>query len=199
MTFSLKAIGLAFLLVVGGSVALLGQSVDGTVRYQELVPLGADCFNVQGHKWHQNMSLLGSAESNLFQGLTARGSLHQRALYTPDGRQVAKYPGRVVFRVTASFRTALIDTPPFPVTTADDPNDYLLKLKFRLVVFHGLHQTVIHPDSIEMIGVPAEMPYNERVYRITAELANIPIADRVVLYVLDPSGQRLTKFHLDLM
>lgn len=198
VTLWLKAIGFALVLLMGSPLALIAQSGDATIHYQELVPLGAECFAVHGPKWRHVMSLLGSAESAQFQGMSARGTLHQRGLYTADGRRIANYPGRVVFRVTASFRTALIDMPPFLVTTREGENDYLLNLKFRLVVFHGLQQTLLH-SSVEMIGVPAEMPYDERVYRITTDLSGISVADRVVLYVLDPSGARLTKFHLDLM
>lgn len=199
MTLSFKAIGLTFLLAFCATVALLGQPDDGVIHYHELVPLGADCFAVQGPKWHHVLSMLVSAESTEFQGMTAKGTEHQRALYAADGHVIARYPGRVAFRVTASFRTSLVDLPPFPVKTAADQNSYLLRLKFRLVIFHGLHETVVKPTSVEMIGAPAEMPYDERVYRITADLARIPIADRVVLYVFDPDGNRLTKFHLDLM
>jgi hypothetical protein len=50
-----------------------------------------------------------------------------------------------------------------------------------------------------MIGVPADVPYDERVYRINFALDKLPITDRCVLEVLSPTGERLTKFHFDLL
>jgi hypothetical protein len=43
------------------------------------------------------------------------------------------------------------------------------------------------------------MPYDERIYRIGFDMGKIPIQDRVVMEVLTPTGQRLCKFHLDLL
>jgi hypothetical protein len=198
VTFCRNAIGLTLFLVFSG-MALIGQSSDATIHYQELVPLGATAFAINGSTWHGTLSLLGSAESVQFNGMTARGPEHQRALFTAAGQRIANYPGRVAFRVTATFRRPLLDPDPFPVKTSEEENSYLLGLRFRLVVFHGLRQKVIAPASVEMIGVPPEMPYDERIYRIVADLGEIPVLDRIVLEVHSPDGARLCKFHLDLM
>ena len=46
--------------------------------------------------------------------------------------------------------------------------------------------------------MPAEVSYDERIYRIRFNLGRIPIDDRIVLEVFSPTGERLSKFHVDL-
>ena len=67
------------------------------------------------------------------------------------------------------------------------------------MIFDGLRQIVVQPDSVEMIGMPGEVPYDERIYRVAVDLENIPLTNRVVLEVRDPDGERICKFHLDLI
>ena len=50
-----------------------------------------------------------------------------------------------------------------------------------------------------MIGVPADVAYDERVYRISFSGQKIPVSDRCILEVLSPTGERLTRFHFDLL
>lgn len=169
------------------------------IRYHELVPLGTQTFTVQGIKWKRMMALLASAESPQFEGMKATETDHRAQLVAADGTPFDAYPSRVVFRLTASFRADFLNSEPYSVTSSKDENDYLLNLKFRIVAFHGLRQTVITPTSVEQIGVPADMRYNERIYRVIVDLAKVPITDRVVFEVYDPAGARLYKFHLDLM
>ena len=66
-------------------------------------------------------------------------------------------------------------------------------------MFDGLRQTIVKPESVEMIGVPGELSSDERIYRISADLSKFPLRDRVVLEVHDPNGGRICKFHLDLI
>lgn len=198
MTLRPKAIAVPLIALLASVMASFGQSKQELVRYHELVPLGAQTFNVQAPKWHGVMALLASAESPQFEGMQATGASSKARLLASDGTPLAHYP-RVVFRLTASFRSKFVENDPFHITASGDQNDYLLKLRFRIVAFHALRQSVIKPESVQMIGVPANVPYNERVYRITANLQKIPVADRVVFEVFDPSGVRLCKFHLDLM
>jgi hypothetical protein len=47
--------------------------------------------------------------------------------------------------------------------------------------------------------MPRHVPYNERIYRIGFQIGKVPIEDRVVMEVFSPSGERLCKFHLDLL
>jgi hypothetical protein len=45
-----------------------------------------------------------------------------------------------------------------------------------------------------MIGMPADVPYDERVYRININAGNLPITDRMVVEILSPEGKLLTHF-----
>jgi hypothetical protein len=55
------------------------------------------------------------------------------------------------------------------------------------------------PQSIEMIGVPADVPSDERIYRITINADKMPITDRLVVEILSPRGEPLTHFPFSLL
>src|ERR1700727_565958 len=104
-------------------------------------------------------------------------------LMAADGNLIQKLPQRFSFRVTASLRKILLDGPAATVNIEGDPHELLLNLKFRVRAYHGLQAHEIAPDSIEMIGMPADVPYDERVYRINMNVANLPVSDRMVIEV----------------
>jgi hypothetical protein len=85
------------------------------------------------------------------------------------------------------------------VDAKDNLNAYLLNLRFELKVFAGLRKRELQPLAVKLIGVPADLPYDERIYRVSFELPNIPVEERIVLNVMTPSGECLSKFHLDLL
>lgn len=169
-------------------------------RFHSLIPLGADAYELRNTKWKGTMTLMASAESAQFEGMERRTVADRQVMFSEDGKKVDRFPEHVNFRVTASFRAHFAEMSPFPIpASVDDQNQYLLDLKFRVVVFHGLQQTVVKPSSVEMIGVPGEMPYDERIYKVSVDLGRFPMTDRVVLEVRDPNGDRICKFHLDLI
>ena len=178
--------------------ALFGQTTEPEMRFHALIPLGAEAYELKSEKWKGMMTLLASAESPEFEGMTRRPGTKQR-LHSADGAEMKQFPGRVAFRVTASYRSRFSEASPFPISATGGQNDYLLNLRLRIVVFHGLRQTIIEPDSVEMIGMPGEVPYDERIFRTVVDLSGVPVGDRVVLEVRDPEGGRICKFHLDLM
>lgn len=178
--------------------ALAGQNPP-ELRFHSLIPLGADAYQLDGAKWKGVITLMGSAEAPQFEGMVRRDTKDHVTLVAADGRRMKTYPERVTFRITASYRTRTVEASPFPISTSDDANAYLLHLQFRVVLFNGLRQTILRPESVEMIGVPGEMPYDERIYRVSIALPNVPLTDRLVLEVRDPHGERICKFHLDLI
>jgi len=194
-----NAIRTSVLVLLGASLFAQSSSSDSAVRFHSMIPLGAEAFELQGAKWKGIVTLLGSAENPQFEGMVRREIKQRVAVFSADGERMKTYPERVSFRITASYRTRMVDASPFPISTTDEANDYLLHLRFRIVIFDGLRQTVLRPESVEMIGMPSEVPYDERIYRVAVDLANIPLTDRVVLEVRDPDGERICKFHLDLM
>jgi hypothetical protein len=92
-----------------------------------------------------------------------------------------------------------VEGPNTSVDVADDPQALLLKLKFRIRAYNGLQVREIVPQSVEMIGMPADVPYDERVYRINIDAGNLPITDRLVIEIFSPQGELLTHFPFSLL
>ncbi len=169
---------------------------DGVIRYQARVPLGWESFKVRSSGIC--FYLLGTVESPKFDGWQKVTVKDRSQLYDASGQPVRVYPEEIQFRITASAREKLLENQPFTIASAIPMNDYLLHLRFRLKVFRGVDWRIVRPASVEAIGMPAEVSYDERIYRIRFNLGRIPIDDRIVLEVFSPTGERLSKFHVDL-
>jgi hypothetical protein len=126
------------------------------------------------------------------EGLNAR-------IVTADGLPLNRFPSHFSFRITATLRKTLIESPSDTVMTAEDPQQFLLKLGFKLKIYHGLETREVFPQSIRMIGVPAELAYDERVFRVSFEVEDLPVTDRLVLLVLSPEDEPLTHFSFGLL
>jgi hypothetical protein len=126
------------------------------------------------------------------QGLNAR-------IVTADGAPLKQFPSHFSFRITATLRRTLIEGPSDTLMTTEDPQQFLLKLGFKLKIYHGLETREVLPQSIKMIGMPAEIAYDERVFRVSFELENLPVTDRIVLLVLSPEDEPLTHFSFGLL
>lgn len=162
------------------------------------IPLGIESFRLEPAG--QPFYLMASAENPEFNGLYrhAAGNERQR-LFDADDKPVLFYPSRVQFRLTASSREKLIDIRPFATHAKLSLDDLITRLQFRVKVFHALEYRYIKPAYIENMGVPKDVPYNERIYSIGFDLGKVPIDDRIVMEVISPTGERLCKFHLDLL
>jgi hypothetical protein len=150
---------------------------------------------------NRTLFFLASAESSGFEGWR-RPLESSKRMRAADGSPVELYPRFVDFRVTVSTRSnAIPGLQPLLVDSESQPkdwNDYLLNLRFRLKIFRGLQTTVLEPKLVKLVGMPLDIRYDERIYRLSFDLGEVPLADRVVLEVLSPSEERLTRFHLDL-
>jgi hypothetical protein len=190
LTLTLAAAGMA----AGPASKATGWVYD----FHSVVPLGADALRLQPAK--RIVYLLASAESPGFEGIRRHEQDGKVEVTGPNGEPVSHYPEAIDFRVTASAKKGkLMDTElePFSVDGAEDVNQYLLGLKFRLKIFHGIEMRLLEPDAVKLIGVPSDVPYEERIYRVSFNLGQVPAQDRLVLEVLDPSGTRVSKFHLE--
>jgi hypothetical protein len=162
------------------------------------IPLGTDTLRLVPAK--RLVYLLASAEVPALDGVREVGEGGSRVLISADGVPLEQFPQVITFRVTASARPEeLLESRPFSVAYECDLNQYLLGLKFRLKIFNGLHVTVLEPEAVRQIGVPADLPYDERIYRVSFRLNEVPLQHRMFLEVLSPAGERISKFHLDLM
>ena len=163
---------------------------------KQQIPMGIEGFFVRPAR--HTLYVIGTARSPLFGGWKIVGTGPHRAVLGPDGSRVRYFPQRLQFRVTVNATdnpTMLVDRDTLDVN--DDMNHFLLNLRFRVKVFHGLDATALDPDEVELVGMPADVRYSERVYRMNFTLPPVPIEDRLVLEVLTPDEQRLCRFHLE--
>lgn len=200
-TVAFAAAALFFLAALPGTMSgskAAATSPDVAYEFHSVLPLGSDMFVVDGKKG--SVLLLASAVSPQLEGWRRINQGGSRFLYTADGQRVRTYPEHVQFRVTASAldRAPGDDYDPVTVKTSLPLNDYLLGLQFQVRIFHGLKMQVVSPAEVHMLGVPADIPYNERIYRVSFDLPQVPVQDRMVLEVLAPDGTRLSRFHYEL-
>ncbi len=191
----LLLLGFCFLAVVGAA-----QEAQQTVFwYRSPVSMGSEGFKQSSTK--RLFYLLASAENVEFQGLKVTRKSVGGTVLTPQGSQLAVYPSTLNFRVTASTIDAQMFAGSSPIQVSDDTdlNALLLSLHYRLKVYRGLKMTVLQPSSVKLIGIPADTPANERIYRISFNTDSIPVDARLCLEIFSPKGEKLTRMHLELL
>jgi hypothetical protein len=184
-----------FLVVIAG-IGLVAQPKHGPKAVPGMrssMPAGYDVVSLQPSK--AVLSLIGLIECPELEGARHVADGTHRKLVTAEGETITEFPQRFSFRVTASLRKIFAEPPVASVDVAADPQKLLLNLKFRIRAFDGLAVQEIAPQSIEMIGMPADVPYDERVYRINiVNNGSLPITDRLVLEIFSAQGELLTHF-----
>ena len=145
------------------------------------------------------LSVLGLIECPEIEGLQQVSQGLRAKVVTPHGVALQQFPQHFSFRITASLRKLIMDGPENTLTTADDPQAFLLKLRFRLKIYDGLDMREVGPDSVTMIGVPAEIASDERIFRVSFDVGQIPVTDRVILAITSPEGEDVTHFPFGLL
>jgi hypothetical protein len=172
------------------------KAADDARVYRSVVPLGIMKFTTSSDA--RPMFLLVTAENPAFANWKTTEAHHMpRKL---DGTPVKFFPAHINFRVTATARTTeLIGIDEYPLNIPPGSlNDFMTKLRFRVAIFHGLDKRTVQPDSVEEIGMPEDVSYDERVFRVGFDVGRtVPVEDRIVLEVLSPEGERMGKFHLE--
>ena len=186
-------------LAAGGAVAASNSasSWHTTPFFHATTPAGYDVLRIKPGE--AVVSFLGLIECPELEGAQQVGDGTTGQIVNADGKVLKNFPQHFSFRVTASLRKTVLLDPTDAIEFTQDPRDLLLKLKFQLKTYRGLNARVVQPDSVQMIGVPADILYDERVYRVSFTVNNLPVSDRCVLEILSPDGVRLTKFHFDLL
>ena len=162
------------------------------------IPLGVESFRLKPSG--KFFYVMASVENPGFDGLYRENDKNGHLiLFGRNDTAVKFYPARLQFRITASSREKLLADHSYDVHSKLAVNDLLGRLRFRLKVFDGLDYRYIHPVLVEDVGMPTQIDYDERIYRIGFEIGKIPVEDRMVIEVLSPNGDRLCKFHLDLL
>lgn len=145
------------------------------------------------------LSLLGLIECPELEGAQQVSQGLRATIVSAQGVTLKEFPRNFSFRVTASLRKTVIDSADGSVISNEEPQQFLMKLWFRLKVYDGLDMHEVQPQAVTMIGVPAEIAYDERVYRVTFDVGTVPVTDRFVLEVLSPEGETLTHFSFALL
>lgn len=147
----------------------------------------------------QTFSVLALIECPELEGARQVAEGAKAHMVSADGSVLERFPERFNFRITASLKKTLVDGPIATLNYPDDPQQLLLKLKFRVRAYHGLDVREITPESVEMIGMPADVPYDERVYRVHMNVGQLPVSDRLVVEIVSPQDEVLTHFSFSLL
>lgn len=177
---------------------LFVQDSEKVFWYKAPVALGAEAFDL--HPLQQRFYLLATLENPSFNRLQISRVRRSQFVIDADGREWQHFPRVLTFRVTATAEgDGLINLDRDEITEPGDMNSFLLGLQFRLKDYRGLQLTILPPSAIKMIGMPADVKSPERVFRVSFDTPDIPVDDRLVLEVLSPRGQLITRFHLELL
>jgi hypothetical protein len=192
-------LGLVSLLVIGGFqlVAFTGPPQKNVPPLRSSMPAGYEVLLLKPS--NSTLSLMGLIECPELEGAHRVSEGADATLVSADGAPIKEFPHRFSFRVTASLRKTVTDGPITTINLPGDPNELLLKLRFRVRAYHGLEVNELNPESVEMIGMPADVPYDERVYRIHMNVGNLPVSDRLIIEVLSPQDEVLTHFLFGLL
>lgn len=174
-----------------------GQTSDGLWPFHSPAPAGYSVLLLKPS--HAEVSLLGLIECPQMEGVQRVSQGMNASLISAEGLPVKRFPRQLSFRVTATLRKTLLDGPTDAITTSYDPRSFILKLKFKLKIYHGLERREIFPRSVKNLGMPGDVPYDERVFRVNFDLDNVPVTDRLVLVILSPSNEVLTHFTFGLL
>lgn len=187
------------LLIVAGFtlVAAARTAPKTTPGLRSNTPAGYDVMVLKPSK--ATLSLMGLIECPELEGAQQVAEGLHKKLVSAGGEAIRKFPQRFSFRITASLRKIFVEPPIRAINLAGDPQELLLNLKFRIRAYHGLEVREIVPQSVEVIGMPADLPYDERVYRINVDAGNLPITDRMVVEIFSPQGELLTHFPFSLL
>jgi hypothetical protein len=178
--------------------AFAGQkTADRGETLHSTIPTGYEILKLQPSG--QTLFLLGLIECPELEGAQHVLDGSQARIVAADGSSLDHFPRFLSFRITASLRKELLDSSSDGSVTTEDPQEFLLKLGFALKGYDGLHSYELTPQSVEMIGVPADIPYDERVFRVNFDVGNRSISDRFVFEVLSPEGTRIARFHFELL
>jgi hypothetical protein len=184
--------GVLAIVAAFGLAAIAGNTPRGGNGLHPNIPAGYDVVALKPSG--ANLSLMGLIECPELEGAQSVSEGSNKKLVSADGDTIRHFPQRFSFRITASLRKMLIDRPVAAVDVSDEPHELLLNLKFRIRAYNGLEAHEIVPESVEMIGMPADVPYDERVYRINVNNVDLPITARLVVEILTPQGGLITHF-----
>jgi hypothetical protein len=187
---------LTFGLHLAGSAE--GQNSPPTMLFRSPMPLGADGYVLT--PVNRKFFLIASADNPEFNMVRVTRIHLGGTVVGADGTEMRHYPQSLTFRVTASaIESDMLSNDIDAVNYSGDLNSFLLGMHFRLKAYRGLKVSVIKPERVHLIGVPADQPFDERVYKVAFDTNDLPLDARLVLEVTGPDGERLSRFHLEVL
>jgi hypothetical protein len=177
--------------------AVCGQPAVTPAVFHSPAPAGYENFMLKPSG--SMMALLGLIECPEIEGAQRISEGMAAKVLAADGTALTNFPSHFSFRITASLRKTLTILPEDSVTSTLEPEELLTHLKFRMRAYDGLRVREVESESVQIIGVPADVPYDERIYRVQFAVKGLPITDRLVLDVLTPEGTQLTHFTFALL
>src|ERR1051326_3530353 len=131
------AVPLAALLVMWCSVVVdAGTLLKSGPGLHSAMPAGYDVVVLKPSG--ANLSLMGLIECPELEGAQHFAAGLKSRIVGSDGERMDKFPPHFNFRITGSLRKIVLDGPASTVNIPDDPQELLLKLKFRIKAYHGL-------------------------------------------------------------
>lgn len=140
------------------------------------------------------VELMGLVECPEIEGMQQVSQGLKAKVISTQGVPVNYFPRHFSFRITATLRRTIPEPPDQIVNTEQDPRQFLLSLAFRLKIYHGLSMHQIEPDSVTLIGVPRDVAYDERIFRVEFDVDDLPVTDRLVLEAFSPQGEIVSHF-----
>jgi hypothetical protein len=175
------------------SLAWAQQRAIQEARLRRVTPLGGDTIKLTPE--NRVLSFMVSAESDKLKDSRVLSIEGKKVVKAADGSEITNYPDDLVFRFTISGIVPRVEKDPLNFATKVGSGEFMAGMKFRLHRFQGMDEQEYEPALAEQIGVPTNVPYNERIYKVKFKTADFPIDDRLMLEVIAPDGVRLAKFH----
>ncbi|HLY97719.1 MAG TPA: hypothetical protein VKT33_01510 [Candidatus Angelobacter sp.] len=197
MKMSPVAAGCFFAVLAMSCAGSSGQPAADSPIFHSPTPAGYENFTLNPSG--TVMALLGLIECPEIEGAQRVSEGMAAKVLAADGTVLTTFPSHFSFRITASLRKTLTLPPEDSVTSALEPEELLARLKFRMRAYDGIRVREVEPDAVQIIGLPADVPSDERIYRVQFAVSGLPITDRLVLDVLTPEGAQLTHFTFSLL
>jgi hypothetical protein len=187
---------LAALTLAALATALFAQSPSHAVqeaRLRKITPLGGDTIKLVPE--NRVLSFMCSAESDKLKDSRVLNVEGKKVVQDSKGNEISNYPDDLAFRFTISSIVPRVEKEPLSYETKVGSGEFMAGIRFKLHRFEGMDDKEYDPTSAELIGVPRNVPYNERIYKVKFNTAQFSIDDRLMLEVIAADGSRLGKFH----
>ena len=180
------------------AVALSAQNIRQEFVFRQHTPMGGDALILMPAK--QRIQLMATLDSKDLEGVRQIREGEDEFLRGPDGGPFRFYPQELKFRFSIGSKVTFLEKHPNPIETKDSPDEFQSNLRFQLKIFKGLEAQVLEPEEAKMIGVPKNIPYNERIYIVRFKLPQqVPASERLKLEVFDRNGNQIAKFQVQLL